>query len=764
MSEKLVERVQAEQQAERLRALNAVSRLVSSSLRVEKVLHAVARAARQLLQVDQVRLWILDPDRRELELVTWDGLGSPDQGYRPRLPLNDSVIGQILERREVYQTAEILDNPRWRSPDFVKAADLHAYLGLPLVAQGAQLGVLSILSRERRLFPDDDVELMQAFAAQAATAIANAQLYAQAERRARRLAAWTEASRLVTSSLELQEVLTAVVRSAKEVLDVDRARLWTLEDDGELVLTAASDPDGVGPGWITRMGADSLLGSVLHSGEVYQTTDVVAHPLVRNRRYMEAEGLRGCIAVPIQVKERPFGVLALLTRQRRTFDADEVNVLRALGHQAAAAIENARLYQVQAKQAARLLALHGVAVSIMSSIRQADLLHTIVEHATRLVGADQGVVFLWDAGAAMLRPAQVVNIDPTRGSPRTRRRDEGITGLAFTERRVHLINDYPSHSAATPHGLRSGLNAIIAAPMLASGEPLGVITVTSHAQSRRFDQEDALVLELLAAQAAVALENARLFEEVGQVEGLRELDRLKTEFLSTVSHELRTPLSYIHGYTELLMVREFPPGEVKEMVREIHRGSSSMVRLVDDLLDISRIESGQLSLRLAPTNLEALLRSAANVFDSQAPDHTVVADLPERPLPPAMVDPERIRQVITNLLSNAVRYSPGGGEVVVRARARGGMFRVEIEDHGVGIPPEEQARVFERFYRGTEAVASGRHGSGLGLAIVKYLIEAHGGQVGVESAIGHGSTFWFMLPARLGSDEPEPSRLIQATT
>lgn len=182
------------------------------------------------------------------------------------------------------------------------------------------------------------------------------------------------------------------------------------------------------------------------------------------------------------------------------------------------------------------------------------------------------------------------------------------------------------------------------------------------------------------------------------------------------------------------------------MAQEIHKGSSSMVRLVDDLLDISRIESGQLALRLRQTDLESLLRSVVVAFGSQAEGHPLSVELPAGRLPGIVADPERIRQVVSNLVSNAIRYSPTGTDIVVRGRTGAGVVRIEVEDHGVGIAADEQRRVFERFYRGSAALTSQLRGSGLGLAIVKHLVEAHGGEVGVDSHLGAGSTFWFTLP------------------
>jgi signal transduction histidine kinase len=231
------------------------------------------------------------------------------------------------------------------------------------------------------------------------------------------------------------------------------------------------------------------------------------------------------------------------------------------------------------------------------------------------------------------------------------------------------------------------------------------------------------------------------------------------DFVLAVSHELRTPLTHVHGYAELMTDegRALEIEELREMALEVRRASSTMLRLVDDLLDYSRLRSGRFELRRASLDLGELIRSVAAGFVHRPDLHRIVLDLPDEPLP-VRADGDRLRQVLGNLVSNAIRYSPEGGEVRIRAGRTAESVRVEVTDHGVGIPPEERELVFESFYRGTGGLVSPSPGSGLGLAIVKHLVEAHGGTVGVESSPGRGSTFWFVLAADHTAWLPRPGR------
>ncbi len=269
-----------------------------------------------------------------------------------------------------------------------------------------------------------------------------------------------------------------------------------------------------------------------------------------------------------------------------------------------------------------------------------------------------------------------------------------------------------------------------------------------------------LVLDTLADYAAVALESARLAGEMArmsrdaaaaeamrEVESLREVARLKDEFLGQVSHELRTPLTIIHGYAELIadgILRK--EGQIRETAAEVHENSSLMLRLVDDLLDTSRLESGRLSLKYEITDLAPWLERTTAAFAQASSTHRIVSSLPGS-LPLARVDLARLGQVVNNLLTNAVRYSPEGSEVWVSARTlRSGELEIRVADQGIGIAADERERIFEKFYRGKDGATHSVRGTGLGLAVAKMLVEAHLGQIRVESEVGRGSTFIVRLP------------------
>ncbi len=274
-----------------------------------------------------------------------------------------------------------------------------------------------------------------------------------------------------------------------------------------------------------------------------------------------------------------------------------------------------------------------------------------------------------------------------------------------------------------------------------------------------FDHEEMLVLKTLADYAAVTLEaarlgreTARLHHEAGQaearreMESLREVARLKDEFLGQVSHELRTPLTIIHGYSELMVDGLMSEDSmIRQSADEIHTSSTLMLRLVDDLLDTSRLDAGRIQLKPATVELTSWLARVAAGFGQATPSHRVVAHLPT-PLPTISADLDRLGQVMNNLLSNAARYSAAGTPIRITALAVEDGVEIQVSDEGTGVAPADCERIFEKFYRGKYGATLAVRGTGLGLAVARQLVEAHGGTIGVRSSLGQGSTFWVRLP------------------
>ena len=311
-----------------------------------------------------------------------------------------------------------------------------------------------------------------------------------------------------------------------------------------------------------------------------------------------------------------------------------------------------------------------------------------------------------------------------------------------------IVEELPA-AAAPEH-----IEAALAVPLTAGDRTVGMIVVAAE-QPEAYTADDLRILGVIADQAAVAIEKARLQKEAAETRALHHLNILKAEFVSTVSHELRSPLTPIMGFAELLTMIDTNTETVREMAGEILRQAQHMQRLVDDLLDVSHMEAGRLRLELIEIDLDPLLRRTVREFSRQSDRHQIIYHRLS-PLPRVRGDAVRLRQVLDNLLTNAIKYSPDGGRIDVRAWCTEQEIAISVADQGIGLPPDKIGRLFEKFYRVDNALAHRVRGSGLGLAIVKHLVDAHGGRIWVESEPGRGSTFTFTVPI-LPPDERQPS-------
>ena len=323
---------------------------------------------------------------------------------------------------------------------------------------------------------------------------------------------------------------------------------------------------------------------------------------------------------------------------------------------------------------------------------------------------------------------------------------EGITGQAFEKRELTVVNDYPSHPMARPEVIEYGLNSFVAIPIEVGDIALGTVEICSL-EPDHFTPELVELVEVVANGAGVLLENARLEEEAREAESLTEMNEAKSRLLSTVSHELRTPLAAIQGYasTALTYWDRIPEEEKQEYFQDIVHNSKLLTELIEQLLDMSRLETGMLSIDKRENDIgRSVQRAVEKRKEMMTEKHQLVVDISSE-LPRVNIDSRRIEQVVDNLLSNAVKYSPDGGEIRVRVEVKNGGVVVSVEDEGIGITEEDRERVFDMLYRAEDERAKASTGTGLGLALCKGIVEAHDGKIWVESTPGKGSTFYFTL-------------------
>ncbi|MCS7286966.1 MAG: GAF domain-containing sensor histidine kinase [Anaerolineae bacterium] len=382
----------------------------------------------------------------------------------------------------------------------------------------------------------------------------------------------------------------------------------------------------------------------------------------------------------------------------------------------------------------RLERLLEISLELSSTLYLRDLLGKIVRLATELTDTEASSILLLDRKTRTLyfEAATGVRADSLLGIPVPL--EGSIAGRIVQEGNPVIVEDVKADPGF--YGLVDALThfqtrSILGVPLKVKDMVIGALEVLNKRGGKPFSQEDVRLLEILAAQAAVAIENARLFQQ--------------SDFISDLVHELRTPLTAIMGYSQLMLSHEFDPATKRRFLETIHREAARLSSLVNDFLDLVRLESGRAKINKKPVQLRQLLEECVAILRPQADSRRIKVKLTVPPLLPLVpADEDRLRRVVINLLSNAIKFNRDEGSVEIKVEMAEGEVRVSVSDTGVGISPEEIPHIFEKFYRGR---AEGEvPGSGLGLSIARQIVEAHGGKIWVESTLDQGSTFTFSIP------------------
>lgn len=627
-----------------------------------------------------------------------------------------------------------------------------AWMGMPLISQDRILGVVNISSFDPDVvYPPEQARLFQVIADQAAAILDKARLYQETEKWARRLEGLNEVGHLLTSTLDLNRLLDLTVRKAIDLLQAEAGSLLLVDEgSGDLVFqVAVGAPDLTG----TRLTAGAgIAGQAVRENRPIRVDDVRqdqhGHPPVDRRSPFVTRSL---LCAPMTAHGTVIGVLEVLNRRDgRPFDEDDERLLTALAAQAAVAIQNARLFamtdQALAARVEELSMMQRIDRELNATLDYQQTMETALEWAIQRTGADAGLlaVLAEQDGRQGLRLLAYRGYPPDSVEPYRETLwplDRGVVGRVARTGCPELVSDVRNDPDYVAAG--EGMIAQIAAPIWREEQIIGIIVLES-ARPGQFNQDSLDFVIRLADHAAIAMENARLFAAV------EAANRAKTEFISFVSHELKQPMTAIKGYTDLLV--KGLAGDLTETQRSflevIRSNVNRMDIMVQELLDISRIESGRLRLEIRQVALREAIEEAVRTIrqEIEAKRQTLEVEITE-PLPPVRADRNRVVQILTNLLSNAYKYTPEEGRIRVKVQPKGGFVVCSVSDTGIGIAPDEQDRLFTKFFRSQHPVVRSVPGTGLGLVITKSLVELQGGQIWVESEPGKGSTFTFTLPA-----------------
>jgi signal transduction histidine kinase/DNA-binding GntR family transcriptional regulator len=757
---------------ERQTATAEILRAISGSLTdVAPVFDAILESAIRLCDGDVAALW------------RYDGQVLRFAGAKKVSPEAEALFGQnplelgtynptpqaAFERRTVH-VMDVFSSAAYRplipAGTFNNRPAAPTVLAVPLLREGNLLGVISIWRLQKRLFSYKQVEMVNTFAAQAVIAIENVRLFNETKEALERQTATADILRVMSSSpTDVQPVFEAIVQSGVRLFE--NAAVAVVRPDGDqvrLMAIAERDPRRADM-WRGRfpfpLSRDYMHGAAILDCTTVDVPDVLAltDRFQAGKQNFLASGYRAMTVAPMVRDGAAIGTISVIRMSPGPLSDKQLALLKTFADQAVIAIENVRLFNETKEALEQQKASAEVLQVISSSVSDAQpVFEKILESCERLfVGQHVGINLVGEDGAVRLGPYRgACRADLERIYPLPLSR-ASASGLAIMERRVMHYPDVEG-GADVPEPVRQGgrimgFKSAIFAPMLWEGRGIGTIWVNREFAGPFSDKEIAL-LKTFADQAVIAIQNARLFHEIQEKSHQLEIaDQHKSAFLANMSHELRTPLNAVIGFSEMLAARYFGELTTKqaEYVNDIHGSGKHLLSLINDILDLSKIEAGRMELELADFDLRGALDNALTLVRERAQRGGVALRLETDPrLGRYRGDERKLKQVVLNLLSNAVKFTPRGGAVSVVAKLVDGSAEIVVTDTGVGIAPADQEAIFEAFRQvGTDATRK-REGTGLGLALTRRFVELHGGTIRVASAPGKGSTFTVTLPIRHG--------------
>jgi signal transduction histidine kinase len=765
---------------ERQTATSEILRTISGSQTdVTRVFDAIIRSSVQLCGAMMGGVFRFDGEQIHLAAQhnnTPEALVAMRNAF-PMRPTRDSLTARVIVDRAVVHVPSVEADPHYRMHSVARRVGIRGFLGVPMMRDGEPIGVIAVGRAEPGPFTDAQIESLKTFADQAVIAVDNARLLGALQARTHELAASLEETRALGevmhaagSSLDLQEVLDTIIRHAVQLSHSDGGGIFEFTPATGVFIAVAKFR--MRQEFVDRIAAvpvDPSEGAVAQSikqVKPWQIPDVEQAHRYMFREAMLAEGYRSLMAVPIPSPDVIRGIV-VYRRTAGRFDERVSHFLQAMGIQSKMAIDNATLFsttQAQGTELERLSSslrqLYRLSTAMQEPLTLREQLQRVFETASRIGILDRMYVWATDgerlvnlAGAGFSdedwRDLEGASIPLAQAGAMTKALREG-TPLLFT-RDTPLP---PELRLPAPwsnlHGLRTREFLII--PMIARGETVGIFAGDNKPSGRPISAATVDSLQTFASHAAVAIVNARLFGELAEKSRQLEIaSRHKSEFLSNMSHELRTPLNAIIGFAEVLSERMF--GELNdkqsEYVGDITESGRHLLSLINDILDLSKVEAGMMELEISDVDLPTLIENTLVLVRERAARRGIALErMVDGRVGSVQADERKLKQVLLNLLSNAIKFTPEGGRIDVRAAVVDGAIEVAVRDTGVGIAPEDQEAVFEEF-RQVGSSAAKHEGTGLGLALCRKFIELHGGRIRVESAPGQGSTFTFSVPLSL---------------
>ncbi len=746
--------------AARLNTINHIGTALSH-LHGDEAITVIARGVAHLMNADMFFLALYDRESNTLRMSqmrnrkVWQSAGDP-------FPL-EGLAGYVIQQRRTLVIGDTERDGYPVTPFLAGQDDISRNVVIVPMAAGDEIfGVMSVQSYQPDHYRRSAITLLETIASQAAVAIRNAQLYAETQERLATLTALQRTSFRLATRLDTHAIIDLIAEEVLNLLNPEEVRVYTCDPRTANLSLALTR---------TQTGASSIFADA-SSEKLAQRALFSGSMLVLNKQTGAlneipdaARPTHTLIAHPIRQSGTTFGVVTLRYTLPHTLGYDQGRTLGLLLSQAASALENARHAADVSSRLAEMSALYQVAHQVTTGQLELDtILRDVAYTLHSIFPCRSCLIALRDDDTPDIRIRAVAGLPLESVSGLRFTVGEGIFGRVVQNGQKSYIPDlYAQHEFIAFDG---EMRSLLVVPLIAHDRILGALAIDSVAYAA-FTPDHERILSIAASQVAAAIDNARLYQEAREQaknlaaanHELKVLDSLRDELVQNLSHELRTPLSFVKGYVGLMREGDLGPVTDQQIdaLSIIDRKSSTISRLISDIMTLETLDSA--SLHLSQIDLRQMALQAITGAELTQKSGVVTFDraIPDEPLP-IIGDADRLNQVLDNLIGNAIKFSPDGGCIGIRAWNGQDECCVSVRDEGIGIPPDKLPYIFERFYQVDGSARRRFGGAGLGLAIVRRIVEAHKGRVQVESQPGQGSRFFVFLPR---ADSPNALRMMK---
>jgi signal transduction histidine kinase/CheY-like chemotaxis protein/putative methionine-R-sulfoxide reductase with GAF domain len=698
-------------------------------------------------------------------------------------PGPQTPITRVATIKQLLHIPDLAEDVAYKEHDptatrFVDSAGVRTLLLVPMLKEGRFIGAIAIFRQEVRPFTDKQIELVTSFAAQAVIAIENTRLLTELRESLARQTATAEVLRVIsTSSGELEPVFNAMLENGTRICDAKFGILMLAKGDAFVLGAVHNAPQAFtefmrrGP---VRPNPQITFGRAVVTKQAAQTVDItVEQPYLQGDPLAVAAadlgGYHTVLAVPMLKEDDVIGGLIFFRQEVRPFADEQIDIVQNFAAQAVIAIENARLLtelrertDELGRSVGELRALGEVSQAVNSTLDLETVLSTIVAKAVQLSNTDAGAIYVYDDAQREFHLRATYGMDQELIDALANRhigRDDANVAPVLARHEPVQFADLREEApnAINEITLRAGFRARLAAPLIRGEDVVGLLVVRRRTPGA-FPQNTIDLIKTFAAQSVLAIQNARLFHEIeDKGRQLEVAGQHKSQFLANMSHELRTPLNAIIGYSEILQedVADLGQEALVPDLKKIEGAGRHLLGLINDILDLSKVEAGRMDLFLEDVEVVPLLEEVRALIVPLAEKNRNTLELKlADDLGSIRTDRTKLKQSLLNILSNGSKFTENGRLTLVAERfeADRPMVRFAVSDTGIGMNEEQLGRLFQAFSQADASTTKKYGGTGLGLAISRRFCQLLGGDITVTSRPGEGSTFTIVLPAR--SDAP----------